>query len=625
MDLPRGAFEMQMLYGMGDSLMDPFVSLGQRVRVYMPYGELLPGMAYLVRRLLENTANDSFLRASMTDQVSEEVLFMNPSDHAKDVAPLGRQAQPAPCPLDPPLEPEPLADFSLAPAREAMAVALRGVRARLGQQYPLLISGHRVGTARQITSTNPANHAEVIGHAACASEVETLRAIAEAGQALPSWSSRPVGERTAILCRAAELMGQRRAELAAWICLEAGKPWREADADVAEAMDFCRYYALQAKAWLAPRHRDVPGEENLVIHEPRGVVAVIPPWNFPLAIPCGMTTAALAAGCPVVLKPAEQTPVLGALLVEILHEAGVPVEALHYLPGIGEEIGPVLVGHLEVAVIAFTGSVRVGLTIHRQAAEASGGQDHVKRVLAEMGGKNAILIDTDADLDEAIRGVAESAFGYAGQKCSACSRVLVPRPMHDTFVQRLVEVARSRRVSPAEDPGCAVPPVIDGEARDRIEGMIRRAVEAGARVAYAGEISAEQASAGSYVAPHILTQVHPDSEIAQQEVFGPVLVVLPYDTLDEAFKLANSTRFALTGGIYSRSPSTLERARREFKVGNLYINRKITGALVDRQPFGGFKLSGIGAKAGGPEYLPQFLISRAITENTMRRGFAPES
>jgi RHH-type proline utilization regulon transcriptional repressor/proline dehydrogenase/delta 1-pyrroline-5-carboxylate dehydrogenase len=246
-------------------------------------------------------------------------------------------------------------------------------------------------------------------------------------------------------------------------------------------------------------------------------------------------------------------------------------------------------------------------------------------VLAEMGGKNAILIDTDADLDEAIRGVAESAFGYAGQKCSACSRVLVPRPMHDTFVQRLVEVARSRRVSPAEDPGCAVPPVIDGEARDRIEGMIRGAVEAGARVAYAGEISAEQASAGSYVAPHILTQVHPDSEIAQQEVFGPVLVVLPYDSLDEAFKLANSTRFALTGGIYSRSPSTLERARREFKVGNLYINRKITGALVDRQPFGGFKLSGIGAKAGGPEYLPQFLISRAITENTMRRGFAPES
>ena len=625
MELPKGAFEVQMLYGMGDALMDPVASLGQRVRVYMPYGELLPGMAYLVRRLLENTANDSFLRASMTEQVSEEVLFMNPADHA--ASPIGRSvAVPVgPVPLDPRLEPEPLADFSMASAREAMAAALKKVRARLGQSYPLVIGGQRVGTARQITSTNPANHAEVIAHAACASEAETLRAIAMASDALPAWASRPVGNRAEILCKAAEIMANRRPELAAWICLEAGKPWREADADVAEAIDFCRYYAMQAKAWLAPRHRDVPGEENLVLHEPRGVTAVIPPWNFPLAIPCGMTVAALAAGCPVVLKPAEQSPVTAWWLVDILHQAGVPVEALQYLPGIGEEVGPVLVGHPQVAVIAFTGSVKVGLAIHRQAAEASLGQDHVKRVLAEMGGKNAILVDTDADLDEAIRGVAESAFGYAGQKCSACSRVLVPRAMHDAFVARLIEVARSRQVSPAEDPGCAVPPVIDGEARDRILAMVERAVSVGAKIAYAGDLPSACDPNGSYVTPHILTGVDPASEIAQQEVFGPVLVVLPYDTLDDALRLANGTRFALTGGIYSRSPSTIERARREFKVGNLYINRRITGALVDRQPFGGFKLSGIGAKAGGPEYLPQFLISRGITENTMRRGFAPEN
>ena len=626
MELPRGAFEVQMLYGMGDALMDPVASLGQRVRVYMPYGELLPGMAYLVRRLLENTANDSFLRASMTEQVSEEVLFMNPADHAAtpevSSKPIGGPVQQA---LDSPLEPEPLADFSLDSAREAMAVALKGARSRLGQSYPLLISGQRVGTSRQITSSNPANHAEVIGHAACASEAETLRAIAEASQALPAWASRPVKERADILRRAAGIMGDRRAELAAWICLEAGKPWREADADVAEAIDFCRYYALQAQAWLAPRHRDVPGEENLVLHEPRGVTAVIPPWNFPLAIPCGMTVAALAAGCPVVLKPAEQTPVTAWWLVEILHQAGVPSDVLHYLPGIGEEVGPVLVGHPQVAVIAFTGSVKVGLAIHRQAAEASGGQDHVKRVLAEMGGKNAILVDADADLDEAIRGVAESAFGYAGQKCSACSRVLVPRNMVQPFVDRLVEVARSRLICPAEDPGCAIPPVIDAEARDRILAMIQRAVENGAKIAYAGAVPPECIQAGSYVPPHILTGVNPDAEIAQQEVFGPVLVVQPYDSLDEAFRLANGTRFALTGGLYSRSPTTIGRARREFRVGNLYINRRITGALVDRQPFGGFKLSGIGAKAGGPEYLPQFLIARAITENTMRRGFAPAS
>jgi len=623
MALPKGAFEVQMLYGMGDALMDPVASLGQRVRVYMPYGELLPGMAYLVRRLLENTANDSFLRASMTDQVSEEALFMNPADHAADPAGHPQPCQTVSNALDPRLEPEPLVDFSLDSAREAMAVALKSVRARLGQSYPMVISGQRVGTARQITSTNPANHAEVIGNAACASEADALRAIADAAVALPAWASRPVLERAEILCRAAEIMGNRRPELAAWICLEAGKPWREADADVAEAIDFCRYYALQAKAWLAPRHRDVPGEENLVIHESRGVTAVIPPWNFPLAIPCGMTVAALAAGCPVVLKPAEQTPVTAWWLVEILHQAGVPGDVLHYLPGIGEEIGPVLVGHPQVAVIAFTGSVKVGLTIHRQAAEASGGQDHVKRVLAEMGGKNAILVDADADLDEAIRGVAESAFGYAGQKCSACSRVLVPRAMHDAFVGRLVEVARSRQMSPAEDPGCAIPPVIDGEARERILAMVQRAVAEGARINYAGDLPPELDRVGSYVPPHILTGADPASEIAQQEIFGPVLVVLPYDTLDEAFRLANGTRFALTGGLYSRSPSTIERARREFRVGNLYINRRITGALVDRQPFGGFKLSGIGAKAGGPEYLPQFLIARAITENTMRRGFAP--
>ena len=623
MDLAPGAFEVQMLYGMGDALMDPFVSLRQRVRVYMPYGELLPGMAYLVRRLLENTANDSFLRASMTDLVPEEVLFMNPADHASDSQPLASLTQKPACPLDPPLNPEPLTDFVLAPARAAMVQALATVRGQLGRHYPLLLSGQRVGTVRTLTSTNPANHHEVIGHSACASEQEALRAVAEASAALPAWSALGAQTRARILRKAADLMGQRRAELSAWICLEAGKPWREADGDVAEAMDFCRYYAMQAEAWLSPRHRDVPGEENLVLREPRGVAVVIPPWNFPLAIPCGMVTAALAAGCPVILKPAEQAPVVGSLLVELLHQAGVPVEALHYLPGQGEEIGPVLVCHPQVAVIAFTGSVQVGLTIHRQAAEASGGQDHVKRVLAEMGGKNAILIDTDADLDEAIRGVAESAFGYAGQKCSACSRVLVPRLLHDSLVTRLVAVAKSRLIAPAEDPGCAVPPLIDIEARDRIAAMVGRALAAGATLAYGGQAPEPWQSQGSFFGPHILTGVDPTAEIAQQEVFGPVLVVLPYDTLDEAFQLANGTRFALTGGVYSRSPSTLERARREFRVGNLYLNRKITGALVDRQPFGGFRLSGIGAKAGGPEYLAQFLISRTITENTLRRGFAP--
>jgi RHH-type proline utilization regulon transcriptional repressor/proline dehydrogenase/delta 1-pyrroline-5-carboxylate dehydrogenase len=370
-----------------------------------------------------------------------------------------------------------------------------------------------------------------------------------------------------------------------------------------------------------PRHSDVPGEENQYFYEPRGVAVVIAPWNFPLAILCGMTSAALVTGNTVIMKPAEQSSLIGAKLMEVFQEAGVPTGVVNYVPGVGEEIGPVLTGHPEVALIAFTGSLSVALQINEQCARTAPGQDRVKRVIAEMGGKNAIIVDQDADLDEAVHGVVHSAFGYQGQKCSACSRAIVLEGIYDAFLARAVEATRSLKIAPAEDPGCFVGPVIDDEARERIRGYIEKG-QREARLALAGDPGALM-DEGYYIGPHIFADVPPAAAIAQEEIFGPVLAVLKARDLDHALEIANGTRYALTGGLYSRSPANIARISREFRVGNLYINRKITGALVGRQPFGGFKLSGIGSKAGGPDYLLQMVLPRTITENTLRRGFAP--
>jgi RHH-type proline utilization regulon transcriptional repressor/proline dehydrogenase/delta 1-pyrroline-5-carboxylate dehydrogenase len=336
-----------------------------------------------------------------------------------------------------------------------------------------------------------------------------------------------------------------------------------------------------------------------------------------------MSAAALVTGNTVVFKPAEQSTVIGAKLMEVFREAGLPAGVANFLPGVGEEIGPALTKHPAVAMIAFTGSKGVGLHLNREAADTPAGQDHVKRVLAEMGGKNAIIVDDDADLDEAVRGVAASAFGYQGQKCSACSRVIVLEPIYEHFLARLVEATRSMKIAPAEDPSCTVGPLIDDEARRRVLQYIEKA-KRDCRLEYAGELGG-LAEEGYYVAPHIFSNVLPDAVIAQEEIFGPVLAVLRARDLGQALEIGNGTPYALTGGLYSRSPQNIARVKREFQVGNLYINRRITGALVDRQPFGGFKLSGIGSKAGGPDYLLQFIQPRVITENTMRRGFAPVS
>jgi len=517
---------------------------------------------------------------------------------------------------------EPFTDFSREPARAAMRAALQTVKDQLGRDYPAQVAGQALAAPDWFDSVNPAHKTQVIGRCARSSIAQAEQALATAKKAFPAWRDTSAERRAEILHQAAAILRRRRFELAAWQILECGKQWREADADLAEGIDFCEYYAQEMRRLAQPRWRKVPGEENQYFYEPRGVSVVLAPWNFPLAILCGMTAAALVTGNTVIMKPAEQSSVMAAKLMEVFREAGVPPEVLSYLPGVGEEIGPTLVQAPETALIAFTGSLKVGLLINEQASRTPPGQFHVKRVIAEMGGKNAILLDDDADLDEAIDGVVESAFGYQGQKCSACSRLLVPESKHDAIVERLVQATKSRTIGPAEDPSYFMGAVIDEEAFNRLRKVIERG-QAEAKLAYAGDVG-QLVHEGYYIAPHIFTEVKPESFLAQEEFFGPILSVLRYRDLDHALELANGVPYALTGGLYSRSPAHIARVKREFRVGNLYINRKITGALVDRQPFGGFKLSGIGSKAGGPDYLLQFLLPRSITENTLRRGFAPD-
>lgn len=612
--VPPADYEIQMLFGMGTEQAQLLSEQGHRVRIYTPFGELIPGMAYLVRRLLENTSNDSFLRASFAENVSLKELLMKPADHAATQPPL------------PALEDtegfanEPLTDFSLEASRTAMQDALEAVVSEFGRDYPLQIGGQSISTKIFIESRNPARSKQIVGRAARATKDHVQLAVAAARKAFPAWSRTDAQYRTEYLELVAAQMRDRRFELAAWEVYECGKPWAEADADVAEAIDFCEYYAAQMRLLGVPRSFDVPGEENEYFYRPRGVCVVIAPWNFPLAILTGMTVAAIVTGNTVVMKPAEQSPVIAAKLQEIFDDVRLPPGVLNFLPGVGEEVGVELVSHPDVNLIAFTGSQPVGLAINEQAAHTLPSQDSVKRVIAEMGGKNAIIVDDDANLDEAVQGVIASAFGYAGQKCSACSRAVVLESAYDDFVKRLVQAVKSLKIGQPELPGTFIGPVIDAEAKSRIEDYISLGHEEG-KLAVAGDVNT--LTQGYFIAPHVFVDVPPTAKIAQQEIFGPVLAVIKARSFDEALQIANGTRYALTGGVYSRSPANLRKARQEFAVGNLYLNRPITGALVERHPFGGFKMSGIGSKAGGPDYLLQFLIPMAVSENTLRRGFAP--
>ncbi|KPL05630.1 1-pyrroline-5-carboxylate dehydrogenase [candidate division BRC1 bacterium SM23_51] len=622
LDVPADCYEFQVLYGMAEPVRKVLLKQAKRVRLYCPYGELIPGMAYLVRRLLENTANESFLRQSFAEQLDVERLLENPLSTLEQEQRGSRPELPEAHRQDSRVSAfmnEPLADFTKETQRKAFPEAITRARKNLGSTYPLFIGGKNIETDEKVASENPAAPSEVIGQVCQAGTREIASAIAAAKEAFPAWRDTPCNERAQYLLKVADIARRRLFELAAWQVLEVGKQWDQAHADVTEAIDFLRYYAQEMIRLGSPRRPGTaPGEVNFYFYEPKGIVTVIAPWNFPLAISCGMCAAAIVTGNCVVYKPSGLSAVVGHNLLEILCEAGLPPGVFNYTPGRGSVIGDFLVEHPDISAIAFTGSLEVGLRIIEKAARVRAGQLNVKRVIAEMGGKNAIIIDDDADLDEAVPAVLYSAFGFQGQKCSACSRAVVLEAVYDRFVQRLVAAARSMRIGPAEDPANAMGPVVDAAAQKSILEYIEIGRKEG-RVLYSSEVP----DSGYYVPMTIIDGITPERRIAQEEVFGPVLAVMRVRDFDQALEWANSTQFALTGGVFSRSPKHLERASREFRVGNLYLNRQITGAFVHRQPFGGARMSGVGSKAGGPDYLLQFMDPRTTTENTMRRGFTP--
>ncbi|MFH1137627.1 MAG: proline dehydrogenase family protein [Pseudomonadota bacterium] len=619
--VPPDRYEFQVLYGMAEPVRQALRKATGRVRLYCPYGRLIPGMAYLVRRLLENTANESFLRQSFVDEADIARLLENPAEKsARDRLERKKAAAGNVAPAEVFVN-EPTVDFTVPGVRAAFPQAISRLRSDLGRETPLYIGGKEVFTPDLIPSLNPADQGEVIGRVCQAGIEEVDRALAAAKKVQKSWKETPPRERAGYLLKAAEAARRRIFELSALQVLEVGKQWDQAHGDVCEAIDFLEYYAREMIRLGVPRRMGrAPGEVNHYLYRPKGLAAVISPWNFPLAISCGMISAALVAGNPVLYKPSSLSAVTGFRLVELFREAGLPEGVFNFIPGKSSVMGDYLIGHPDVGLIAFTGSLDVGLHILHQAAVPAPGQRRLKKVIAEMGGKNALIIDDDAELDEAVTQVLYSAFGFQGQKCSACSRVIVLADIYDRFVNRLVDAAASLKIGPAEDPANYLGPVVDQAARLKIMEYIESASRE-RRVLLKSGPSGDDRSC--YVPLTIAGGVTPEDRLAQEEIFGPVLAVMKARDFEQALAWANSTKYALTGGVFSRSPKRLEQARRDFEVGNLYLNRGITGALVERHPFGGFNLSGIGSKTGGPDYLIQFMDPVTVVENTMRRGFAP--
>ncbi len=514
-------------------------------------------------------------------------------------------------------------NFASAEARHKMSGAIAYVRGDAGRRYPPVIDNQPGSVQTWFDSVNPSHAREVVGRIGEATVADVDRAVAAARRAFPPWRATAAAVRADLLRKVAERLEMRRFELAATMVREVGKPWREADADITEAIDHCRYYAEQIERIESrPRLRNIPGENNMIVYSPKGVCAVISPWAFPLAILTGMTTAALAAGNTVVIKPARKASILASKLVEILHHVGVPKGVVNFVPGDGADIGPHLVEHEDINLVAFTGSERVGQSVIQRGAVVRPGQGFIKKMIVEMGGKNAVIVDDDADLDGAVRATLASAFAFAGQKCSSASRLIVLDGVYDAMLDRLREATTSLSIGPAEAPATMVGPVVDEEAHRRINEYIELGRNEG-RLLVQAELPPECAD-GFFVPPTIFCDVPPNARIAREEIFGPVLAVLRAADFDQAIDIANDTRYALTGGLFSRSPAHIDLARREFAVGNLYINRRITGSQVDAQPFGGFKLSGTGVKAGSPEYLLHFADTRCITENTERSGLVPD-
>lgn len=507
---------------------------------------------------------------------------------------------------------EPFVDFKQPENARAMKTALERVAGHLGREYDLIIGGHRVRTEGKIKSLNPARPVQIVGVHQKAGAEHAEQAMQAALHAFEFWSRTESEHRVSLLLNAAEIIRERKFEFCAWLTYEVGKNWAEADADVAETIDFLEFYAREAMRLAgATTPIQLPGERNELIYIPLGVGAVIPPWNFPFAIMAGMTAAAIVTGNTVILKPSSDSPTIAAKFVEVLEEAGMPGGVVNFCPGSGATFGNAIVEHPKTRFIAFTGSKAVGLDIHERAAKAQPGQIWIKRTVLEMGGKDSILVCADADLDAAVDGVVASAFGFSGQKCSACSRAIVEAPIYDVFVERVREkVAKLTIGDPVGNPNMG--PVINKAALETMLGYIETGKKEGRLLA--GGNAPQTADCGSFLEPTVFADVAPDAVIAQEEIFGPVLAIIKVESFEEGLKVANNTEYGLTGAIYTASREHLDRARREYHVGNLYLNRKCTGAMVGAHPFGGFNMSGTDSKAGGPDYLYLFTQAKSVAE-----------
>ncbi|MGQ0763755.1 MAG: L-glutamate gamma-semialdehyde dehydrogenase [Acidobacteriota bacterium] len=518
---------------------------------------------------------------------------------------------------------EPFTDFNTEENAAAMRAAIESVKTQLGKEYPLIIGGERIKTGDTLDSINPANRTQVVGKFHKATKELANKAVESAAQAFQTWRNVPAQERADLLFRVAAMLRERKHEFSAWMIHEVAKSWPEADGDTAEAIDFLEFYAREMLRYAGDQPlTKLKGEDNQLEYIPLGVGAVIPPWNFPLAIMAGMTAASIVTGNTVVLKPSSDAPAIAYKFFELLEEAGMPAGVVNFMTGSGAEVGDVVVDHPKTRYIAFTGSKEVGLRINERAAKVHDGQLWIKRVVAEMGGKDAIIVADDADLEEAATGVVQAAFGFQGQKCSACSRAIIDARIYDPLIEKIAERTAKIKLGDPLDNSTTMSAVINEKAFKSINGYIEKGQAEGGRLIAGGGSDGEQ---GFFIEPTVIADVKPGSTIEQEEIFGPVLAVIKADDYDHALQIANDTQFGLTGAVYSTDEAKLDRARNEFHVGNLYLNRKCTGALVGVHPFGGFNMSGTDSKAGGRDYLLLFMQAKLSSEKvgaTRRRADA---